>query len=210
MKDALIMGGWRRAVRAAGAAAGDAAVDRVGAALLDRWREPHRHYHTVAHLTTMLSIVEQYGEAAEVRLATWYHDAVYDPRAAGDANERASAALARTELTALGVPAPAVAEVHRLVLLTASHSPPPTDAAGALLCDADLAILASAPADYDRYADAVRREYAHVPDQAFRTGRAAVLKTLLALPTLYRAVPPAAEWEVRARTNLHRELATLS
>lgn len=193
---------WRTALRDAGCPS--ASVDGAGEALLDRWREPHRRYHTVAHLTAMLSIVES--ATAPVRLAVWYHDAVYDPRAAGDANERASAALASTELTTLGLPAPVVAEVHRLVLLTATHAAEPGDDNGALLCDADLAILASPPAEYDVYAAAVREEYAHVPDEAFRAGRAAVLSHLLALPTLYRLHT---EWEEPARANVARELAVL-
>ncbi|GLH97421.1 HD domain-containing protein [Phytohabitans aurantiacus] len=193
---------WRTALR--DAACTSDAVDGAGEALLDRWREPHRRYHTLAHLATMLSIVES--AAAPVRLAVWYHDAVYDPHALGDANERASAALASAELAALGLPAPLVAEVHRLVLLTATHAAEPGDGNGALLCDADLAILASPPADYDAYAAAVREEYAHVPEDAFRAGRAAVLSHLLALPTLYRLHP---EWEEPARANLARELAVL-
>jgi predicted metal-dependent HD superfamily phosphohydrolase len=83
------------------------------------------------------------------------------------------------------------------------------DTGGALLADADLAVLAAGRGDYDRYAAAVRREYAHVPEDAFRTGRAAVLESLLALPALYRIVPPRSEWEVRARANLKRELEAL-
>ncbi|GFJ90987.1 HD domain-containing protein [Phytohabitans rumicis] len=134
---------WHRAVRGAGATADDAPVDAAGADLLARWREPHRHYHTTDHLAAMLSIVDGYGGSDPVRLATWYHDAVYDPRAPGDANERASAALARSVLTDLGVPD--AAEVERLVLLTAGHTVDPGDPDGALLCDADLAILAATP-----------------------------------------------------------------
>lgn len=195
---------WRTALRDAACPSGS--VDGIGTALLERWREPHRRYHTVDHLATMLSIVESDGAPAPVRLAVWYHDAVYDPRAAGDANERASAALASTELATLGLPAATVAEVRRLVLLTATHAAEPGDRNGALLCDADLAILASPPAGYDAYAAAVREEYAHVPDDAFRAGRAAVLEALLALPALYRLH---AEWEAPARANLARELAML-
>ncbi|MEH1125734.1 HD domain-containing protein [Micromonospora sp. CPCC 206061] len=195
---------WRTALRDAGCPS--ISVDGAGEALLDRWREPHRRYHAVAHLTAMLSIVESDRGSAPVRLAVWYHDAVYDPRAPGDANERASAALAERELTALGLPAPVVAEVSRLVLLTATHAAEPGDANGALLCDADLAILASPPADYDAYAAAVREEYAHVPDDAFRAGRAAILEALLSLPALYRLHT---DWEELARANLARELAVL-
>ncbi|MEU1359866.1 metal-dependent phosphohydrolase [Micromonospora zamorensis] len=204
---------WRIAARGAGAGSGLTSTS-AGERLLSRWREPHRHYHTVAHLTAVLDVVDEHADLAGrpdvVRLAAWFHDAVYDPRAAGDANERDSAALAESMLTGLGVPAPTAAEVRRLVLLTAGHTVAPGDPDGALLCDADLAVLAAPPADYDRYAAAIRREYAHVPEPAFRAGRAAVLTGLLALPALFRLPPLAARWEEPARDNMRRELAALS
>ncbi|CCH21672.1 Conserved hypothetical protein [Micromonospora lupini str. Lupac 08] len=204
---------WRAAARAAGARP-DESCTTAGEELLARWREPHRRYHTVAHLGAVLDVVDRHAALADrpdlVRLAAWCHDAVYDPRAPGDTNERDSAALAGNVLTGLGVPTPAVVEVRRLVLLTAGHAVAPGDADGALLCDADLAVLAGPPAAYDRYAAAIRQEYAHVPESAFRTGRAAVLTGLLALPALFRLPPLAQRWEQRARDNLRRELAALS
>ncbi|WFE32406.1 metal-dependent phosphohydrolase [Micromonospora sp. WMMD975] len=204
---------WRETARAAGAT-DPADVDRAGARLLAGWREPHRHHHTVAHLRAVLDVVDAYADQArhpdQVRLAAWGHDAVYDPRAGDDANERASADLAGALLTAAGVPAATVAGVRRLVLLTAGHQVGPDDPDGALLCDADLAVLAAAPADYDRYAAAIRREYAHVPEPDFRAGRADVLRRLLALPALYRLPETHARWEAPARANLRRELTALS
>ncbi len=204
---------WRAAARDAGARS-DPDSTRAGEMVIARWREPHRHYHTLAHLTAVLDVVDQHadlaGRAHVVRLAAWFHDAVYDPRAAGDANERDSAALAGNVLTELGVPTSEVAEVRRLVLLTAGHSVAPDDLDGALLCDADLAVLAAPPARYERYAAAIRREYAHVPEPAFRAGRAAVLTGLLALPALFRLPPLATRWEEPARDNVRRELAALT
>lgn len=204
---------WRVTARAAGATDPDA-VARAGARLLAGWREPHRHHHTEDHLRAVLDVVDAYADRARrpdlVRLAAWCHDAVYDPRAGGDANERASADLGDALLTAAGLPAAAVIGVRRLVLLTAGHAVGPDDPDGALLCDADLAVLAAAPDDYDRYAAAIRREYAHVSEPDFRAGRAAVLRHLLALPALYRLPEPHARWEAPARANLTRELSTLS
>ncbi|MFE0528055.1 metal-dependent phosphohydrolase [Micromonospora parva] len=204
---------WRAAARDAGAGP-DPDTTRAGEMVIARWREPHRHYHTLAHLTAVLDVVDQHADLAErvdvVRLAAWFHDVVYDPRAAGDANERDSATLAGSVLAGLGVPTSTVAEVRRLVLLTAGHSVTPDDRDGALLCDADLAVLAAPPARYERYAAAIRREYAHVPEPAFRAGRAAVLTGLLALPALFRLPPLASRWEEPARANVRRELATLS
>ncbi|MFY1625279.1 metal-dependent phosphohydrolase [Micromonospora sp. WMMD723] len=203
---------WVAAARAAGAVDGPA-LTAAGADLLARWREPHRRYHTERHLRAVLDVVDRHADLADrperVALAAWTHDAVYDPRAAADANERASAELAGTLLAGLGVPAATVAEVRRLVLLTAGHLVTPGDRDGALLCDADLAVLATPPEVYDGYAAAVRAEYAHVPEADFRTGRAGVLDGLLALPALFRLPPLAARWEEPARANLRRELASL-
>ena len=91
-----------------------------------------------------------------------------------------------------------VDEVERLVLLTAGHDPEPGDANGAVLCDADLAVLAGPPEAYAAYASAVRAEYGHLSDEEFTAGRIAVLEHLLALPALYRLPAVADEWTPRA------------
>lgn len=79
-----------------------------------------------------------------------------------------------------------------------------------MLCDADLAILAAAPKEYGTYAAQVREEYGFVPDDAFREGRAAVLRQLLGLPRLFRTPHGVAAWEPRARQNLTTELELLT
>jgi predicted metal-dependent HD superfamily phosphohydrolase len=205
---------WRAAARGAGAAAGDDALDAAARDLLDRWSEPHRRYHGRTHLTSVLDVVDRYAQLAphpdRVRLAAWLHDAVYDPRAAAGVNERDSAALATDLLTRLGAPPEVATDVAMLVALTDGHAAADGDPDGALLCDADLAILAEDPERYAAYAAAIREEYAHVPDDAFRIGRARILRSLLALPSIYRLPPLRGAWEARARTNLTTELATLA
>ncbi|WP_409329032.1 HD domain-containing protein [Trujillonella humicola] len=193
------------------ALAGDSATSRTEwAAVLDAWGQPHRRYHDLAHLAAVLGIVaELEGAAADpaaVRLAAWYHDVVYDPER-GD-NEEVSAERARAGLRGL-VPGDRVAEVARLVLLTAGHDAGPDDANGAVLCDADLAVLASPPQAYAAYASAVRLEYGHLSDEEFTAGRIAVLERLLGLETLYRLPAVAADWTPRARANLTAELSLL-
>ena len=117
--------------------------------------------------------------------------------------------LFRSAAPALAVPAAVVEEVRRLVLLTADHDPAPQDAAGALLCDADLEVLGRSPEAYRRYVQAVRRDFAHVPDADWARGRAAVLESLLGAERLYRTAPGRARWEAAARRNLEAELADL-
>ncbi|MCZ2818982.1 metal-dependent phosphohydrolase [Modestobacter sp. VKM Ac-2977] len=190
---------------------GDSPTSRTEwAAVVGAWSEPHRSYHDLAHLAAVLGIVDELaGHAADpvaVRLAAWYHDVAYDPQRSD--NEEVSAARARIGLLGL-VDDATVAQVERLVLLTAGHDPEPDDADGAVLCDADLAVLASPPAAYAGYASAVRAEYGHLSDEDFTAGRVAVLEQLLALPALFR-VPAAAErWTEPARANLTAELTLL-
>ena len=120
-------------------------------------------------------------------LAILFHDAVYD--ATRKDNEAASARLARLHLTDLGVAPGMIARVEALILATRHGGEAAADDHDmALLVDLDLAILAATPERYAAYAAAIRREYAHVPEDQFRTGRAAVLTGFLAQPSyLYDA-----------------------
>jgi predicted metal-dependent HD superfamily phosphohydrolase len=183
----------------------------IGEDLLARWSEPQRQYHTVAHLERTLSVVDDHADAAPdvtaVRLATWFHDIVYDPRRAD--NEIESASFAAATLESLGVEPEQIAEVVRLIWLTANHNVEDDDRGGALICDADLAILASSPEDYAAYSSAIRTEYQHVQDDAFRAGRIAVLSKLLDLPQLYHLPTLHAAWEARARANVTAEISAL-
>ena len=86
--------------------------------------------------------------------------------------------------------------------LTETHRPADDDADGCALSDADLAILAAPPERYAEYVAAVRREYAHVPDAAFRAGRAAILRDLLAKPHLFHTAYAREHWEATARANV--------
>jgi predicted metal-dependent HD superfamily phosphohydrolase len=183
----------------------------LGRQLVADWGDSARRYHNLTHLQHVLRRIDELADhptdLRAVRLAAWYHDAVYS--GAPDDEER-SARRAEAELTEAG-PGPAlVAEVARLVRLTAHHNPPPGDRNGETLCDADLAILAAPAADYAAYTRAVRVEYAHVDDAAFRSGRAAVLRSLLDLPMLFRTPLGRTVWEPAARANLRAELETLT
>ncbi|SCX39114.1 Predicted metal-dependent phosphohydrolase, HD superfamily [Klenkia marina] len=179
------------------------------AALVDAWSEPHRRYHDLAHLAAVLGLVGELAahaaDPAAVALAAWYHDVAYDPTATD--NEEVSAQRALAGLRGL-VPDERLAEVARLVRLTAGHAPVDDDTDGAVLCDADLAVLAAPPQAYAGYASAVREEYGHLDDEVFTAGRIAVLESLLDLPRLYRT-PTAQPWEAPARANLEAELSLL-
>jgi predicted metal-dependent HD superfamily phosphohydrolase len=183
--------------------------------LLTRYREPHRHYHTLVHVLRVLRTVDELlatsavRDPAAVRLAAWYHDAVYDPRAGAGDNEMASAALARRDLDELGEPPARVAGVERLVVMTASHRPAADAADEGVLCDADLAVLAADPPTYTAYVNGVRAEYGYLSDAEWRAGRAGVLRSLLATDVLFHT-PAMQPREATARANIAAEMASLT
>ncbi|MCF3132881.1 HD domain-containing protein [Streptomyces olivochromogenes] len=203
---------WTRALEGARGPGGGPDPVPYADNLLARWQEPQRHYHTLTHLTAVLDHVDVLEKHADdpdvVRLAAWFHDAVYLPDRSE--NEERSARLAERALAEAGVPEAKAAEVARLVRLTVTHDPAEDDRDGQVLCDADLAILAAPPSAYAVYTAAVREEYHFVPSDAFRTGRAAILGQLLDLPRLFRTAHGRAEWEATARYNLAAELEMLS
>lgn len=183
----------------------------IGGLLLAAWSQPHRHYHSIEHLRGILGHVEELAACADdpdaVRLAAWYHDAVY--QGLPDDEER-SALRAEADLSALGLDASLVAEVVRLVRMTVTHDPAPGDRNGEVLSDADLAALAVPRDQYVRNTAAIRAEYTHVPDEVFRKGRLQVLVQLLEGPGVFRTDYARGNWERAAQENLRAELATLS
>ncbi len=196
----------------AGAGAGSAAED-----LVRRWSDAERGYHDLEHLDEVLARLHDLdGATPSAVLAAWFHDAVYRGRAGRD--ERDSADLAVEVLSGLGVAADAARRVGDLVLVTTDHVPAPDDDEAAALCDADLAVLASEPGRYRRYADGVRHEYRRVPGPLFRRGRAEVLRRLLARAQdpqhpdgpLFRTPRARGRWTAAATANLEEELARLS
>jgi predicted metal-dependent HD superfamily phosphohydrolase len=210
--ETALLAAWRRTLPPD---APDTTADAIGRDLLARWSERRRHYHTIEHLAFMLDVIDGAAafadDATAVRLAAWFHDAIYDLIVATPgANERASADLAATLLPRLTVAPDQTAEVVRLVLLTADHCVEPGDRNGALLADADLAILGTSPDRYRHYVDSVRSEYAAFPDDAFAAGRSTVLAKLLDLDPIYHLAPHREAWEARARENMRAELAARS
>jgi len=199
---------WLRAAAVVGARSD---VAQAGSGLLGRYAELHRRYHDLAHLDDVLRHVDELAEHARdvhvVRLAAWFHDAVYDPTA--EDNEESSARLAETTLSELRVEDAIVGEVARLVRGTADHAPMPGDLDAEVLCDADLAILASPPERYQVYVEAVRAEYEHLDDQAFATGRAGILRRLLGRDPMFNTPTGRQRWEAAARANVTSELARL-
>lgn len=179
-------------------------------ALLAAYGDPARGYHDLTHLSEVLARVDELADAGvafdhlPVRLAAWFHDAVYDGER--DAEER-SAAWAEEALAGL-VGDDVVVEVVRLVRLTETHRPDDGDVNGCVLSDADLGILAAPGPRYAAYVADVRREYSHLDDATFAAGRRVVLDDLTGKPRLFHTAYAHERWEDAARANVAAELAS--
>lgn len=186
-------------------------ADALRDELLATYASAERHFHDTFHLSEVLTRLDVLAEAGvefdtiPVQLAAWFHDSRYDGER--DAEERA-AAWVRQALPGL-ISDPDVAEVARLVLLTESHQPEPSDLNGAALSDADLAFFAGTPQRYAAYVAAVRREFAHLDDVEFARGRSHLIEKWLAKPSIFHTAHGRASWEETARANLSGELAAL-
>ena len=200
---------WTGLLTALGCAPGPARA--AFADLAARYAAPERYHHTLDHVHDVLDTAAALwgqGEPPALTLAAWLHDVVYDSRAAD--NEERSAALADEMLQPLYIPADVRAETRRLILLTKRHAAAADDADGYRLLDADLAVLGAPPDEYDRYAAAIRREYAWVAEDDYRRGRRNVLENFLRRERLYFTEEVRARREAQARENLRREIGALS
>jgi predicted metal-dependent HD superfamily phosphohydrolase len=206
----LLQADWVRLLNQYSVAPPDAypLFDRLVAA----YAEPHRHYHTLEHLSEMFRVSGRLTDFATdpsaVKLAIWFHDAVYDPQAHD--NEERSATLAGEALRSLHIPEPIQIHVAAMIRATAHATSTEMDGDTNVLLDADLAILSAEERRYDRYAADIRREYAWVEERAYRVGRTKVLEAFLNRPRLYRTGRMHEVAEQLARQNLKREINQLT
>jgi predicted metal-dependent HD superfamily phosphohydrolase len=175
------------------------------------YAEPHRRYHTQTHVRSLLALFEQHKNLVEaheeIEAAIWFHDAYYDPQRSD--NEARSAEFARTELLALGWPRTRVQRVANMVLATRTHPHQEFDADIQFFLDLDLSILGAAPAHYQAYCQAIRQEYAAVPEALYRAKRSEILRQFQDRSVIFGTPELHDLWEASARHNLRTELLGL-
>jgi predicted metal-dependent HD superfamily phosphohydrolase len=141
--------------------------------LRERYSEPHRAYHTGRHIEECLAALDlarqECERPAEIELALWFHDAIYDTRAHD--NEQRSADWAARALESAGAPAAVVSAVTALIMVT-RHQAVPSGHDEQILTDIDLAILGANRERFFEYEAQVRIEYSWVPDAIFQHERA--------------------------------------
>ena len=182
----------------------------IYARLAAAYAEPHRHYHTAAHIAACLDELESARDLArfpfEVEAALWFHDAIYDTSTSN--NEARSAAWAAEFLASAGA-APAVGERVREHIMATRHEADAHTGDAALVVDIDLSILGQHSNVYDDFERNVREEYRWVPLRLYRRKRREILQSFIDRSHVYALRHFRARYEEQARRNLARAIAAL-
>ena len=178
--------------------------------LVTAYSEPDRKYHTLQHLdecfnhlTSLRACAER---PAEVELALWFHDAIYNTHKKD--NEKQSAKWASDSIIAAGLSAELAHRVRELIMATL-HNAVPNGRDAEVLVDIDLAILGADRSRFDEYELQVREEYAWVPGFLYHPARRTVLEEFTRREHIYSTELFRLERELQARKNLRRSLAQL-
>jgi predicted metal-dependent HD superfamily phosphohydrolase len=184
--------------------------EHLFAELIACYSESHRQYHNLTHLKECLLQFDQAcflaEHPAEVEIAIWFHDAIYNTRRSN--NEEKSALWARDCLAAANVDAAVAKRVYSFILAT-RHDVIPQVMDACLLVDIDLSILGANPDHFDEYEYQIRQEYAWVPDCLFCRKRRALLQGFLARARIFNTTYFVERYEKQARLNLNRSLDKL-
>lgn len=181
--------------------------------LIKRYLESSRHYHNLDHIIALLKLTDEYAYTLSnphlLRLAIWYHDAVYD--ATKKDNEEQSAALAKAQLYDMGMDSVTIQDCCDMIIATKTHvyTGDKNQQDTNFLLDIDLSILAVSTDEYSLYTQQIRQEYQMFPDTLYNTGRIAVLKHFLSMDKIYQTDTFYDIWEEQARRNITSELLKL-
>ena len=178
--------------------------------LLACYHEPWRAYHTLQHVHACLHRLDGAHHLsqrpAEIELALWFHDAVYDTHRSD--NEELSADWVHRCGLEQGLSS-VVAGRGRDLILATRHDASPGDGDAALMVDIDLAILGQPAPRFDLCETQIRQEYSWVDQPAFCEGRAEILEGFLQRASIYHTDHLRERFERQARLNLKRSLENL-
>jgi predicted metal-dependent HD superfamily phosphohydrolase len=199
------------------------AGEQIFEGLVKRYSEPHRAYHILEHIVNMLDELEEVISEIEnpvaVKFAILYHDSVYDTGSKENpivtVNEARSTHLAELDLPKLGVGKDVIVLVcgdlsETGLIMATTHKQEVTDPDTQYLVDIDLAILGKPEQEFDRYEAEIRKEYAWVPEDLFRSRRPMILQSFHDHPSIFYTEFFRNKYESAARKNLSRSITRLS
>lgn len=190
--------------------------ERFFNSLIASYSEPHRYYHNLEHILSMLDELEVFDSTHKrrtaLKMAIWYHDKIYDPGSKNHPviadNEERSAYQARKDLNEMGFDESFIAEVERLIICT-NHKSRPEDVDALTIIDLDLMILGKSKVEFDAYEAGIRKEYKWVPNGTYAKKRIEVLESFLTRKKIYFFKFFQDKYEKTATKNLQKSIYVL-
>ena len=145
----------------------------VQAKTLNYYREPHRFYHTLAHLDDLIDQLHQRNldNNPALLLATVYHDVVYNPQSG--TNEEDSAQYFEETFTGDET---LKSEVRQIIRDTKTHQA--STNLSAIFCEIDLDILNRPLGELIKYEHQIFKEFQFADHTLYQSKRVEVLKQL--------------------------------
>ena len=175
--------------------------------LSKRHSEPQRHYHDLSHLYNLYLLKNEYEKFLDnpllIEAAIWFHDAIYISQ--NKNNEVKSAELAVEMLQGKNLPFD-LTDLKFLIESTTKHQPLKEDSDFNYFLDFDLGILATPRNVYQKYVEAIRKEYSMYPNFLYKIGRKKVLKAFLQRERIYFSSAFFENYENAARRNILQEI----
>jgi len=168
-----------------------------------------RHYHNLSHINEGLILLDEVSHLADdpdtLEMAWWWHD--YICKAGESDNERQSADAGQKALVDLAISPKNRIRVECHTLATKHDFIPESNDSRLIVC-IDLAGLAFPPELFDQVTDNIRKEYAQLSDNHFRTGQAIFFRRFLEnRPSIYLTEYFRDRYETQAQENIRRLIA---
>lgn len=189
--------------------------------VIDAYKEPHRKYHNLDHIQSILDKIPLFVEAYELNseqslwleIIAWYHDVIYIPGPQQPSNEYLSAGKFKSDRWAGLIPLIydnipnyyeyVVQEIWDVIFGTRHHKSPPSFI-GAIFFDLDLADMGTD--SYIENSFKIREEFGEFSDLEWLAGRQKFLGDFLERPLIYHTSLGYKLWEEKARRNMENEL----
>lgn len=179
--------------------------------VISKYSEPHRSYHNLSHIYSLLMMAEEYYDFIEnpilFELSIWFHDLIYDPSRNDNEEKSAERAL---ELLSPFLADSFLENLKLMILSTVKHAPILTDHDNELFLDLDMAVLAAEPKVYQQYTAAIRKEFSVFPDELYHAGRKSVLEKFMAGEHIFLTQFFKDNFEIQAMENIQNELSGLN
>jgi predicted metal-dependent HD superfamily phosphohydrolase len=178
--------------------------------VINKYTEPHRSYHNLSHVYSMLMMAEEYYDFIEnpvlFELSIWFHDLIYDP--SRNDNEEKSAERA-IELLSPFLADSFLENLKQIILSTIKHAPLLKDHDNELFLDLDMAVLASESIIYEQYTSAIQKEFSIFPAELYQAGRKSILEKFLEGKNIFLTPFFKENFEKQAVENIQNEIASL-